>query len=83
MLETPSASKDAPFAPEAVRQMRSSVLLDLLEGWLARVTSKSQRIDFSVLLLFDRDLFAVSQILLSRSHQRVVMPCAPRGAVAT
>ncbi len=83
MLETTSASEDAPFAPQAIRQMRFSMLFNLPEGRLTGVTRRLEGIHFGVDALIDRDLLALSYILLSRSYQRIVMPSSRCGAAAT
>ena len=58
--------------------MRAAVLLHLLERRLAGVTSNSKGVDVGLALVLDRDLVAVSDVLLSGSHERIAMPRALR-----
>ncbi len=82
MLKAPSASKDAPFAPQPVWQMRAAVLLHLLERRLPGVTSGSKGIDLGLAFVQNCDFVPASDVLLSGSHERIAMPRACCGAIA-
>ncbi len=65
MLESPSATQIAPFAPRPVGQVATrAVIFDLFDRRTPRITSSSEGLRLHVELLLDVNLFGVAVVVV-------------------